>query len=784
MRALDTKLLRDLRRLAGQALTIALVVAAGVAAFLASRSTWDTLLEARTAWYTEGRLPHVFARVERAPDRVAAQLASIPGVRTVAPRIRVSVQIPLPTAGQPPVGEIVGLPPDGAAALDRIRLAAGRLPAGPDEAVLLELFAEKWELAPGDGLPVVMNGRRRELRIVGLANAPSYVFATSAGSMSPDSSRLAVLWMDERELAPAWQLEGAFNDVGLSLHPGTRVPAVLGAVDRVLAPWGGDGAFSRDDHPSDSFVRQELEQLRMMATWVPAIFLSVAVFLLNVVLARLVTLQRPEIATLKALGYGRAAIGRHFLGLAAVIVLAGVAMGLGLGVWLGQGMTEMYRPYFKFPTLRWHLSGLDVALAAAGSLAAGLGGALGAVRAVLALAPAEAMQPPAPPTYRRSWIDGLPVERLFGQAGRMVLREVQRRPLRLLLSSVAVSFAVAILVLGRFSTDAIDQLVERQFQAGWREELTVSFLRPVPDGALASIRAVEGVRTVEGLRVVGARLRHGSRWREVPLIGHPEEGELRRVVGARGQPVPVGAGLLLTEKLAEVLEIRPGEDLVVELREGDRRRLVLPVVGTVDEALGLSAHLTRAALHRVVGEAPAFNQALLRFDPWARGEVLAALRRSPVVADLALTGALVARFRRQVDEVVGTMTVALTLFASTIAVGVVYNNARVALSVRARELASLRVLGFTRAEVSGILLGELSLQVLIGVPLGLWLGGRMARAFAATVDPERYRLPDEVTTQTAAFAAAVVLSAALASALLVRRRIDRLDLVAVLKTRE
>jgi putative ABC transport system permease protein len=126
----------------------------------------------------------------------------------------------------------------------------------------------------------------------------------------------------------------------------------------------------------------------------------------------------------------------------------------------------------------------------------------------------------------------------------------------------------------------------------------------------------------------------------------------------------------------------------------------------------------------------------------------------------------------------------ITLFATIIAGGFVYNNARVALSTRSRDLASLRVLGFRRREISAVLLGELSIQVLASILPGVWLGRVLVEQMMASTDPELYRFPTVISAQTYAFACTVTLSAALLSALVVRSRLDHLDLIAVLKSKE
>jgi len=785
--ALHRKLLRDLGELRGQLLSIALVVACGVAAYVALRSTWDSLLMSRATYYERYRFADVFARCKRAPEALRTRREAVPGVALAETRVSESGLVPLPALPEPASGQVVSIPAGRPPALNALTLRSGRVvePGHADEVVILETFAQAHQLVPGSRLPVVLNGRLRQLRVVGTAASPEYIMAMAPGELAPDPARFAVLWMDRAALAPAFQMEGAFNDVTFRLQPGASEAAVLDGVNTLLEPYGGLGAIGRAKQLSHFMLSGELAQLESMATVVPAIFLGVAAFLLNVVLSRLVFLQRGQIATLKAVGYRDLAVGLHFLELVTAIVLVGAALGLALGAWLGRAMTELYAGFFHFPVLEYRL-GLPVALTAVGiSLLSAVVGALVSVAAVVRLPPAEAMRPPAPAGYRRTALERLGLLALLGPAERMIVREVERRPLRLLLSSVGIAMAVAITVVGQFWSDAMDYMMDVQFGQAMREDLTVVFRSPRPARALRELAHLPGVLRVEGLREVPVRVRSGARSRDTVLIGYPDGAELRRVLDQHGveEPLPE-RGLVLTGKLAEVLGVQPGDPVTLEVREGERAHLVAPLVSTVNEAFGLQAHARATTVAALLGEEPRVTSALLLLDPAAGDRARARLKELPEVASVTRRDNLTERFDAQSRNMILVFTVILTAFASVIAVGVVYNNARVALSMRSRELASLRVLGFTHAEVATILVGELALQVCLAILPGLVFGTWLATAMMSLTDPETYRFPVIISARSYAFAVVVALAAGAASALLVLGRLRALDLIAVLKTRD
>ncbi|MGD8862582.1 MAG: FtsX-like permease family protein [Myxococcales bacterium] len=785
--ALDRKLLRDIGRLRGQVITIALVVACGIASYATTKGTHFSLIAARDTYYERYRFADVFAHLERAPDALIPRIEQIPGVAVAHTRVREYVRIPIETMDEPATGYLVSIPAGREPPLGGLFLREGRSiePGRSDEAVVLESFAQAHGLELEDRFPVIINGVQRDVRVVGIALSPEFVFAIAPGDMMSDPRRFGVVWMAHEAVAAAFRMEGAFNDVQVRLQPGASARAVIEELNLLLEPYGGTGAYDRDKQISNNVLSGEIAGLEAMTRVVPVIFLGVAAFLINVVLSRVVQLQRAQIAALKAVGYSNRQVGLHYLKLVSVVMLGGSLVGVAAGAWLGGIMTELYTEYFKFPSLYYRLD-LQILSAAVGiSLLSAVVGALSAVRSATRLPPAEAMRPEQPASYRKALTERMRLQVIFGQASRMVLREVERKPLRALLSALGIAMAVSVLVVGRFGFDAVDWFMEIQFGLAQREDLTVSFANPVPQEALHELSSIEGVRRAEGLRMVRVRYRAGHRSRENVLVGHPEGASLRRILDEHGrETTPVPDGVILTRKLADILALEVGDTVRIEVLEGQRGHYDLTVAGTVEEIFGLQGHMTLRSLSRMLRQEPQLSLALLSIDPQHHDAVYAALKDRPMVLGVNRREAAIEMFRKQTAGQMRVTTLIMTVFAAIIAGGVIYNNARVALSTRSRDLASLRVLGFRRREISAILLGELSIQVLVALLPGMWIGAQMAEAMMAMADPELYRFPVIISARTYAFAAVVTFGAALLSALLVRRRLDHLDLIGVLKTRE
>jgi putative ABC transport system permease protein len=785
--ALDRKLLRDLWRLKGQAVAIAAVMTAGIVMLLAYISTFASLQLTQRTYYERYRFADVFASLKRAPLSLRDRIAAIPGVSIVETRIVADVTLDIEGMQEPAIGRLVSVPVPRRPMLNDLFLRRGRYieEGRPDEVLANEGFALAHGLRPGDTLRAIINGRRRTLRVVGIALSPEYVYTIRPGEVIPDPERFGVLWMERQALGAAFDMEGGFNDVALALEPGASVPAVLAALDAILRPYGALGAIPRELQISNWSLTNELAQLRGFGLVVPIIFLAISSFLLNVALTRIVSVQREQIAALKALGYSNGQIGLHYMKWGMVIGIAGAVAGIAGGAWMGSAMVGLYNEYFRFPLLLYRLPPWVILAAIAVSLGASILGALGAVRRAVGLPPAEAMRPEPPARYRASAIERLGLGALLGPASRMVVRNLERQPVRALTSIVGIALSAAMLVLGMFFLDAIDEMMRIQFEVIQRQDLTVAFVEPRSRAAYFELERLPGVMAVEPMRNVPVRLRAGHRSRQLAIVGLEPSPSLQRVVNTSGEPVTLPPeGLVLSRALGELLGVSAGDTIQVEVLEGRRRTERVPIVALVDEYLGLSAYMTMDALHGLAMESATLSGGYLLVDRAREDALYRRLKAIPAVASVALKRAAVESFEKTMGETMGVMIFFNVMFAGTIAFGVVYNAARVSLSERSRELASLRVLGFTRREISAILLGELAVVTVLAIPAGLGIGYALAAAVVASFETEMYRFPVIVSPRTYAIASAVTVVAAAASGLIVRRRLDRLDLVEVLKTRE
>ena len=787
IRALDRKLLRDLWEMKGQALAIAAVIAAGVAMFVTYLSNFDSLERTLNNYYERQRFADVFANATRAPDRIASRIADIPGVVTVDTRVVAEVTLDVPGMNEPASGRLVSIPVRTGSRLNAplLRRGAWPDPSRPDEVVASEMFCEAHGFGPGDQVAAIINGRRRTLTIVGVGLSPEYVYSVRTGELFPDNRRFGIFWMERRALAGAFDMEGGFNDVSLKLSRDGSADEVIARLDRLLEPFGGRGAYPRSLQVSAWTLSNELVQLQTFGFITPLIFFGVAAFILNIALTRALALQRGQIASLKALGYSNGELAWHYVKWALLIAAVGAVAGVAAGAWLGARMAEIYNEFFRFPMLDYRLSAGVAAGSIAGSLLVAAAGAQSAVRRAVRVSPAEAMRPESPAHYRPSIGERWRVFRRLPNTTRMILRNLERQPARAGMSVLGIAFAGAVLLIGVSFVDVFEVLIDEQFFRAMRQDVTVSFVEPRSAGAVHAVRRLPGVMDAEPIRAVPARLRVGHRHRTLAVTGLVAAPTLYRVVERNGRVFTLPpSGLVLSKMLGEILGVGAGGTVRVEVLEGARPVRDVRVAALVDDSLGLQAYMEIGALHRLMREGGTVSGAALMVDPGAIDQLNASVKLLPAVAGVALRDATIRSFRETMAETMNTMIVINVIFAGIIAFGVVYNSARVSLSERSRELASLRVLGFTRGEIALILLGELAILTLLSLPLGAAIGYGLGQLIMSIFNNEVYRMPFTVTPQTIAWTFLAVIAAAVLSALAVRRQLDRLDMVAVLKSRE
>lgn len=778
---------RDLWHMRGLAAAISVVMGCGIALFILSRSMLHSLELTQQTYYDRYNFADVFASIKRAPDELINRIAQIPGVAIAERRIVVPVNLSVPGLDEPASGRLISVPDVGRPRLNQLYLRRGRwlTPRSDNEALASEAFVDANQMEVGDTFSAVINGRLKELQIVGVVLSPEYIYEIKPGGIVPDNRHFGIFWMNEEALQLAFDMDGAFNDLSIKLMRGANVEDVIQRVDNLIEPYGGLGAFDRRDQLSHQFIDNEIEQNRNMGLFAPSIFLGVSAFLINVVMSRTINSQREQIAALKAFGYSNLEVGWHYIKSVLLIAAIALAVGIPAGAWFGWLVTGMYARLFHFPVFLFRIYPSVLVAAAGVAASAAVLGAIGSVSRAVRLPPAEAMRPEPPAGFGPTILERMGIGHFVPPIALMVVRQLERHPIKTGFSTLAISLAVAVLVIGNFFQDSIDYMMNAQFHWVQRFDLSVAMTDPVSDRAMYELASMPGVMRCEPTRSVSARIRAGARNRRVGIRGVEHNSTLYGLIDMDGRETPLPPhGLLVSKKLAEVLDVKVGDWVEVEVLTDKRPKRRVMIAATLKDFVGLSAYMDLEDLRRIMLEGQVVNGVNMEVDPKYQDALYRELKETPAIATVLVKQHSIDSFNDTIAKNLGVMKRINLIFACIIAAGVVYNSARISLSERSRELATLRVIGFTRQEISSILLGELAIVTLLAIPVGLGLGTFFAWWMCTAFDQELFRFPMVVSNRTYAWASLVVIAASAVSGLLVRRNLDHLDLVAVLKSRE
>jgi len=787
MRILDRKLFRDLLRLWAQALAVALVMACGVATLILAVGAYRSLEETRNAFYERAHFGTVFASADHAPRYLASRIGKLSGVLALELRIAKPVILDVIGMSEPASGMIYSIPDHGRASVNQLYLRSGHLPekSRGKQIAIMETFANAHGFQLGDNLNTIVNGKKLSLQIVGIVLSPEHIFSRGPGDMVSDERRYAVMFMPLGNLEAMFDMQGSFNDLSLTTLRGADLRKVIEEVDHILKPYGGQGAYERKDQISNAFLIAELDQLKAMSTVLPPIFLFVSAFLVNMVLSRLVALEREQVGLLKAIGYSNLAIGGHYAKLIIIISIFGILFGSVIGLWMGRALTRIYGEFFSFPFLIFQQSFDIYALAAIITVIAGLLGAAKSIWSIVVLPPAIAMRPPAPTKYK-SWFKGrLSLTHYFSQLRTMAFRHLVRRPVRFAMTTFGTSLSVALLVTALFSYDSIDYMIDIVFFQSERHDAMLTFSSDRGYDAVHRVLALPGVMRVEPFRATPVKLRNANHELQMAITALPNDSRLAKVLDHDMKPMQIPpVGIVVSDRVANKLQVDMGQMVEVELTRENNRRVNIPVTGIAESYVGLTAYISFDAFGRMMRNGSEISGARIKADTKYLDALYAAVKVTPGITSIALQNLSRQNFRGTIEQNITTMMSVYVTLAVIITFGVIYNSARIQLSERARELASLRVFGFTRGEVSSVLLTELTVIVLLAQPLGWLLGYLFSWSMVKGFESDLFRIPLIINPSTFATASIVVIAAAVGSALIVRRRIDRLDLIRVLKTRE
>ncbi|TGL59306.1 ABC transporter permease [Leptospira ognonensis] len=764
-----------------QAITIGFVIVAGITYLVGSLASYHSLHAARESFYANQRFAEGFVYLNRAPNHITKQIEAIEGLDIIESRISKEVVLDFPGEILPSAALLISLSEN----LNQVIVRSGRIPDNADEVIVSESFAKANHFVPGSYLVAIINGKKTKLTITGTALSPEFVYVFRPGSLMPDDKHYGILWMKRDAIEAALNMEGAFNQIifNFSVDGTGKRNIALKHIDSVLKPFGGIGANERNKLPSDSFLKDEFKQLRTTAVFLPSIFLAVAAFLLHIITSRLISKEREQIATLKALGYSNNEICLHYLKLISVITTASAITGISLGFYIGILLTNLYGEYYHFPNLKPSFPFYLVIVGFCIGLLSGLLGSLTSLLSIIKLDPASAMRPPSPEVYQFHWMERL-IPKLRSRM-RMVIRNLFKRPLRTILTILGLSMSVMIMILGSFIKDTISVLMETQFELIQRESISIVFPTIVKENVSLEILGNHGVLEAEGIRIVPVKLKNGNLTKDTVLYGLSPDSQLRRNLDRSLKKISLPLeGLLVNQTLAEKLNLQVGDKIWLEVLEGNRSEKEVTVVALVNEFLGQGLYMNRKDVNSMLLEGNVINQIYLRMDPLEENRFIQKSKELPKVSGIVSKSGLLRAFKDMMVRTMQSTSFFITLFTAIISIGVVFNTAMIALSERTYELGSLRILGFSMNEVFEILVYELMILIIAAIPFGCLFGYYISNLMVNMNDTEGFRIPATVSASTYLSAIGLMLFTSGISFVILYRKLKSMDLLSVLKVRE
>jgi putative ABC transport system permease protein len=779
------KLFRDLKTMGMQIFTIALLIMGGLSVLVSSWSSYQSLKSAKEYFYREFHYADLFADVIRAPESVVRQIVNFAGVEKAEPRIIKDGLVEVGNQVEPALGRFVSWNEN--QQINLIYLRKGRMPQRSSqlEVVVHEAFADAHKLKIGDFLKIQIGGKQKRLLISGVGLSPEYVYALSPVAPLPDDKHFGVFWVHYQDLQAMTGLEGSMNAVQIKTVQGSSINDIKSRLDKLLSPYGNMLSYDRSKQLSNVFVDDEIRQQRVIAMVMPTIFLSVAMYILNIILSRLIALHRAQIATLKALGYSDWELTFHYFQLVTVILIIGIVPSIIAGAWIGNWYASMYKEFFRFPKIDFNLSVAAVSLSILAGLVPGWLGAARALNKVFLMRPAEALRPPSPPQYQKGIFEKIGKSLKLNLFSKMILRSLLFRPLRLILSIIGMSLSLAILINGSFWTDVMDSILDRQFQQMNREDLTIRFIHPREKSVVNEIKKIPGVIMIEGERTMPVRLKFKNITKEISVISRESNAGMSRMLDEKGRPVKtVEGGILLSRYFEDQYKIQKGDVLSLKALQGLQNEFSVPVMGFSDDLIGQSAYAQKHDLHMWLKESEVYDTVKLKIDPKFAESIYVALKSRPEVAGITIRELLLKSFTTTVADMILTFTFILYIFAVAIAGAVMYNSAHIAFSERGWELASLRILGFNVGSTFEILFVDIGMQVLLSLIPGLAFGFGLSYLSTLLIHNDTFKFPFIIDSSTYAAAVLVILSTFFVSGYFLYRQVKALDFSEALKARE
>ncbi|MBE0466629.1 MAG: ABC transporter permease [Candidatus Desulforudis sp.] len=792
MGVLTKKLIRTIRTTLGQFLAVTAVVMLGISIYVTMNTSYHTMMYSQDKFYLDNNFADYYFHVVRAPQHVTRHIEALPGVVKATGRLQEDVPI-VKDGNERATARLVSYPLPMDTEVNRLQLLEGRLfdkdsQGGGVEVLVDPQYAAAHDLTFGDTVMIVTGGHQVPLTVVGTAISPEFVYPMKdASTLFPVPETFGIFMLSHRQAQQILDFSGQLNQVVLQLAPGADAERVAARVEDILEPYGNLAAYPRDDQLSHAVMQAELEGLRLSSIYLPLIFLGIAAAIQYVLLNRMVRAQRGQIGIMKALGYDSGQIMLHYTGYALAVAVLGATLGSGLGLLFVSAITGLYGQFFNLPLVSARPDYAVVGHGFALGLAVATISGLTASRSVTGIHPAESMRPEPPKGGGRVFIEhwGWLWTKL-DPSWRLSLRTISRNWVRFGVTVAGVICAVGMLVVALFANDSVDYMLHRHYYQDQDADYVLNFTAPLPEPELTDITRLDGVLAAEPFFQVPVKLSFAGRSEDEVLMGLPADAVMRTLFTDTGRALPVPeTGMIVNETAAAKLGVQVGDQVQVETRLGlgPPRHSTFTVEGLNHQLIGGGAYVSLEQANQALQERNLISGVMLRVDPGLAQAVESEINAMTGVSAVLGRQQELDNFYELLDMMVASVAI-MVGFAAVLGFAIVYNTAMVNFTERRRELATLRVVGFSFRGVSGLLLKETFLQSVLGVALGLPFGLLLARGMIEAQSTDLYSLPVIISAQSYVLAALGGILFILVAQRFIARGVRRLDLVDVLKNKD
>ncbi|OGV19196.1 MAG: hypothetical protein A2X47_01920 [Lentisphaerae bacterium GWF2_38_69] len=764
-------------------LAVVAIVAVGVGCFSGMVSVYKNLYNARESYFSKCRMADFWIELKKLPIVELEQIEKIDGISELYSRINKEIIVDLEDVKTPISGRVISLPSVPTPVINNIILKRGSYFSDSklEEVIVSEKFSQKRNILPGTYINLIMDGIQKKLYVVGTAISSEYMFYTPPGRMAPDDDNYGVFWIKKEFADNVFNFSGACNEIVGILSPDGKKNARL-VTDIIKNKLDKNyGVFLKTLHNEQEsclMMNSELQQLRIVAVLMPLIFLCVAVFVLNIQMMRTAEHQRTVIGTLKALGVSLNSISMHFIKLGIIIGLSGGIIGSCLGYFIAEGFTEMYRDLYTFPSIENgfypELITFSILLAIFFSVL----GTLRGIRRMALLSPAEAMRPGPPESctsialekYKFFWSK-------LDFRWQMVLRSFFRNKRRTMIGIATSALGSVILLLSLGFKDSLNYLVRFQFEKVLTADCTISFRDNLNEGALREASRLPGTTYAEpGLDVPGFFYFEGSEKRG-SIIGVKPDSILLKPRDSKGEKLKIPpVGLLMNNRLAEILGVKEGDTVLFKPIKGERKSLEIPIMALSESSVGMPVYADYEYINKLIGEISVLTSVRLKEAQTdkQKDKFYRELKKYPELSSYINLPEERVKLKRDFISKMDNVVYGMILFAGILFFGSILNSAMISTAERTREIAAFRVIGYHSEEVGAIFLREILIINSIGTLLGLPLGYLLLMFMADAFQNEIFSIPLNVYFPTWFYVIGLALTFMLTAYFFVKITIDKL----------